>query len=120
MKRAFLPRHSIRLAGIAVLVAAAGSGMTYAAGGHDAHHAPGVAAAAASFSEGTVKKIDKGTGRITIAHGPLANLDMPPMTMAFRADDPAMLDKLEVGDKVRFVAHRADGEFSVTALEPVR
>lgn len=120
MKRAFLPKRSVRLAGIAVLAAAAGSGMAFAASGHDAHHAPGAAAAAASFSEGTVKKIDKGTGRITIEHGPLANLDMPPMTMAFRAGDPAMLDKVKVGDKVRFVAHRTDGVFSVTALEPAR
>lgn len=120
MKRAFLSKRSVRLVPIAVLAAAAGTGAAFAASGHDSRHAPGAAAAAASFSEGTVKKVDKAAGRITIEHGPLANLDMPPMTMAFRAGDPAMLDKVKAGDRVRFVAHRADGVFSVTALEPAR
>ncbi|CAL95568.1 copper-binding protein [Azoarcus olearius] len=88
-----------------------------AAEGHDAHHAAAPAAAADAYSEGTVKKVDKAAGKLTISHGPLAKLDMPPMTMVFRAADAAMLDKVKAGDKIRFVADRVDGVFTVTALE---
>lgn len=42
---------------------------------------------------------------------------MPGMTMAFRAADAAMLDKVKAGDKIRFTAERVDGVFSVTQLE---
>lgn len=85
----------------------------------DAHHtvAPAIIAADAALSEGTVKKVDKAAGKITIAHGPLANLDMPPMTMVFKAGDPAMLDKVKAGDKIRFLAERSGGTFIVKTLE---
>jgi len=73
--------------------------------------------AAGVMSEGTVKKLDAAAGKLTISHGPLANLDMPPMTMVFRASDPAMLKDLKVGDRIRFTAERIDGTFTVTALE---
>ena len=53
-------------------------------GGHDAHHP-------AALSDGEVRKVDKDAKKITIKHGPLANLDMPPMTMVFQVKDPAML-----------------------------
>jgi len=45
---------------------------------------------------------------------------MPGMTMAFRVGDAAMLDKVKAGDKIRFVAERVDGVFSVTALETAK
>ena len=38
----------------------------------------------AAMSDGEIKKIDKGASKVTIKHGPLANLDMPGMTMVFR------------------------------------
>lgn len=94
---------------------------------HDAHsHAPAavpVAATAAStakMSEGAVRKVDKAAGKITIAHGPLENLGMPAMTMAFRAGNAAMLDQVKTGDRIRFVAERVDGVFTVTQLEVAR
>ena len=86
----------------------------------EAHHgaAPGAAASTtADLSEGTVKKVDKATGKLTIAHGPLANLDMPAMTMVFKAGEPAMLDKVKPGDKIRFAAERKGGVFVVKTLE---
>lgn len=74
-------------------------------------------AAAAPMSEGTVKKVDKSAGKVTIAHGPLANLDMPSMTMVFKVKDPAMLDQVKSGDKIRFAADKVDGAFTVTQIE---
>lgn len=87
---------------------------------HDSHGSHGNAAAATTaspMSEGSVRKIDKAAGKLTIAHGPLANLGMPAMTMAFRVADATMLDKVKAGDKIRFTAERVDGAFTVTALE---
>lgn len=82
--------------------------------------APAPATAAAPMAEGTVKKVDKAAGKMTIAHGPLENLGMPPMTMVFRVKDAAMLDQVQAGDKIRFVADRIGGAFTVTALESVK
>jgi Cu(I)/Ag(I) efflux system periplasmic protein CusF len=66
--------------------------------------------------DGEVKKIDKATGRITLKHGDIKHLDMPPMTMVFRVSDPKMLDSVAVGDKVRFAADKVGGNYTVTAL----
>lgn len=63
-----------------------------------------------------VRKIDKAQGRLTLAHGEIKNLDMPAMTMVFRVADPAMLDKVAVGDKVRFQAEKVNGQFTVTQI----
>ncbi len=71
----------------------------------------------AAMSDGEVRKIDKEQGKITLKHGELPNLGMPSMTMVFKVKDPAMLDKLNVGDSVQFVADRVDGALTVTAIE---
>lgn len=84
---------------------------------HSAHHAPAVSRDAAPLTEGEVRKIDKEQAKLTLRHGPLVNLDMPAMTMVFKAADPKMLDGLKVGDKVRFSADKLGGVFTVTAIE---
>ena len=73
--------------------------------------------AATDMSEGEVRKVDSTAGKLTLRHGPLVNLEMPAMTMVFRVRDPAWLAQLKLGDKVRFVAQRVDGNLTVTALE---
>lgn len=89
---------------------------------NDAHHASASATAdaEAAMSDGEVKKVDKDAGKITIKHGPLANLEMPAMTMVFRVKDLAMLDQIKAGDKIRFVAEKANGAITVTKLEPAK
>src|SRR5437588_8311464 len=72
----------------------------------------------APMSDGEVRKVDKEAGKITIKHGPLANLDMPGMTMVFRVKDPAMLDRVKEGDKIKFVADRMNGSLTVILMEP--
>jgi Cu(I)/Ag(I) efflux system periplasmic protein CusF len=71
------------------------------------------------MSSGEIRKVDKSSSKITIKHGELKNLDMPPMTMVFQVRDPALLEKAKKGDKVRFVAEEKDGTLIVTALEAV-
>lgn len=68
------------------------------------------------YTTGTIKKIDAKAGKVTIIHGPLENLDMPAMTMVFRADE-AMLAKMSEGQDIQFVADRVKGKLTVTALK---
>jgi len=77
-------------------------------------------AGAQSMSEGEVRKVDKDAGKLTLKHGPISNLDMPPMTMVFRVKDAAMLDAVKQGDKVKFVAENVGGQIVVTRIEPAR
>lgn len=65
-----------------------------------------------------VRKIDTEQQKITLRHGEIANLDMAPMTMVFRVKEPALLQKLKPGDKVRFTADKVDGALTVMTLEP--
>jgi Cu(I)/Ag(I) efflux system periplasmic protein CusF len=65
---------------------------------------------------GEVTKLDKETGRITLRHGEIKSLDMPPMTMVFRVREPKLLDGVAVGDRIRFAAERIDGAYTVTAI----
>ena len=110
----------------AVGTAAAFTGVAQAQSGHDHHAAPDAAAtkvaqtAPAEMSEGEVRKIDKVNKKITLKHGPLKNLDMPAMTMAFQVSDPAMLSQVKVGDKVRFLAANPGGKLTLTEIQPVR
>jgi Cu(I)/Ag(I) efflux system protein CusF len=83
----------------------------------------GLAAAASAqpvLTDGLVRKVDQTTGKITLKHGEIRNLDMPPMTMVFSARDKALLKDVKAGDKVRFAADKdAAGEYILTAIEPV-
>ena len=74
-------------------------------------------AAASAMTSGEVRKVDNAAGKITIRHEELKNLDMPAMTMSFRAADPKFLDQVKQGDKVNFVAERVNGELTVTKIE---
>ncbi|MGP5739586.1 copper-binding protein [Pseudomonas aeruginosa] len=57
--------------------------------------------APSASAEGTIKAIDNERHTVTLAHGPVAALQWPPMTMAFKTE-PGQLDNLQVGDKVAF------------------
>ena len=61
--------------------------------------------------------MDRDNQKITIQHGEIKSLDMPPMTMALTVKDPALLEAAKPGDKVRFGVAREDGKFVVTAIE---
>jgi len=68
-------------------------------------------------TEGEVRKIDAAQKKITLKHGEIKNLDMPPMTMAFRVKDPSVLNQLVVGDHVRFTVEKVDGTYTVTQIQ---
>ena len=78
------------------------------------------AATPATTTDAEVTKIDKAQAKVTLRHGEIKNLDMPPMTMVFRVAEPKMLDGLAVGGKVRFAAEKRDGHYTVTQIVPAR
>jgi len=96
-----------------------------AADPHAGHHAsadtPTAAASAPAealvWTQGEVRKIDTATGKVTLRHQAIINLDMPPMTMVFSARPPQLLDGLKVGDAVRFHAENPNGAYLVTRIE---
>ena len=73
-------------------------------------------AQAQGLTEGEVRKVDKDAKKITIKHGPIQGLDMPAMTMVFRVKDPALLEKVKAGDKVKFEVQKLGGAFTVTNI----
>jgi Cu/Ag efflux protein CusF len=79
-----------------------------------------VLAAFPSFAEtyvrGVIEEVNAETGRLTINHEALIDLDMEAMTMVFRLADPAMIEGLDAGDVIEFVADRVNGRLTVMAL----
>lgn len=71
-----------------------------------------------TMTDGEVRKVDKDAKKITIKHGEIKNLEMPGMTMVFQVKDPAMLDKVKAGDKVKFTAEQLGGAIVVTDIQP--
>ncbi len=69
------------------------------------------------MTSGEIRKIDKEAKKITIRHGEIKKLEMPPMTMVFQVKDEALLDKVKNGDKVNFVAEKITGAFVVTEIQ---
>jgi Cu/Ag efflux protein CusF len=70
-----------------------------------------------AMADGEVRKIDKTQAKITLKHGEIKQLDMPPMTMVFRLEDAKLLETLAVGDKVKFAAEQRAGQYVVTRIE---
>ena len=72
------------------------------------------------LTEGVVKKLDLAAGKITIAHGEIVNLNMPPMTMSFKAKNAAMLKPWKEGDKVRFRAADSNGVLTLISIDAAK
>lgn len=100
---------------VALATAAAVMGTAYAA--EEAKQPTQVAGAnAMAMTAGQVRKVDLDQGKVTIQHEAITNLDMPPMTMVFRADKD-VLKGVNVGDKVQFHAENRDGGIVVTHIQ---
>jgi len=90
-------------------------------GGHDMDHSNKSMSDCMSdnscpMTHGVVKNINQELAKITLKHGEIVNLEMPPMTMVLNVKDLAMLDGLSVGDHVMFQAVSIDGEFVITMM----
>ena len=95
--------HSLISAPLLVVLATI-SPLTFA----DNHH---------PLADGVIKKINTATGKVTIKHGPIENLEMPPMTMVFTVEDETMLENIAKGDKVKFFAIDKDGKMVIEEIK---
>ena len=72
--------------------------------------------AQSEMADGEIRRLDMETGKVTIRHGEIKSLDMPPMTMVFVARPKSILDGLEVGDKIQFVAIEENKQYIMTKV----
>jgi Cu/Ag efflux protein CusF len=75
---------------------------------------------AADMTDGEVRKIDKETKKITLKHAEIKSLDMPAMTMVFQVRDPALLDAVKAGDKVKFSVEMIGKAMVITEISVVK
>lgn len=69
--------------------------------------------------EGAIDAVDAKAGTVSIAHGPIASLKWPGMTMEFKVANEALLKDLKPGAKVAFeFVERKPGEWVVTSITP--
>ncbi|MGF6759057.1 copper-binding protein [Paraburkholderia sp. GAS42] len=68
-------------------------------------------------ADAEVRKVDPETGVVTLKHGALDNVGVPPMTMAFKAKDAAMIKQIHEGDKVKVRVENVNGTLTIVKLE---
>jgi Cu/Ag efflux protein CusF len=126
MKRMF--KHAVGIVAVAVAAAAgpahAQAGMDHSKMGDMKMHdmkmgdMKGGGLSSLPSVDGEVRRVDKASGKVTLRHGEIRQLDMPPMTMVFEVKDKAMLDGVKPGDKVKFKVVDDHGKMIVTELKP--
>jgi Cu(I)/Ag(I) efflux system membrane fusion protein len=81
--------------------------------------APSAGAAPATHrGEGTVTAVDPAHASVTLAHGPIASLKWPAMTMDFKVKDAALLRALKPGQKIVFdLAGEPGGEYTIVRIQ---
>jgi len=79
-----------------------------------------VMAQKAEMTEAEVRKVDVAAGKLTLRHGEIKNLGMPPMTMVFQVKDPAYLTQVKAGDRVNFTADKIKGAYTVMSIEVIQ
>ena len=75
-------------------------------------------ALAQAWTQAEVKKVDTAQKKITLQHGDIQNLNMPGMTMVFNVKNAALLQGVQAGDHVQFIAAQEGERYFVTQLKP--
>jgi Cu(I)/Ag(I) efflux system membrane fusion protein len=69
--------------------------------------------------EGSVEAVDASHSTITLAHGPIASLKWPAMSMDFRVKDPALIRSLKPGQKIDFeFVDAGGGDYLILRAQP--
>jgi Cu(I)/Ag(I) efflux system membrane fusion protein len=68
--------------------------------------------------EGRVEAVDPAGASVTLAHGPIASLKWPAMTMDFNVKDKALLRALKPGQRIVFdMAGEPGGEYTIVGIQ---
>lgn len=78
---------------------------------------PASAAAVSHEGTATVKEIDLDKGIVKLAHGPIASLKWPAMTMDFKFKDSVLMQGIKVNDAVTFTFIESNGDYVVTHIK---
>lgn len=78
--------------------------------------AASVSHAFAQWASGEIRRVDPDNLRLTIKHGEIKSLDMPPMTMVFHVKDRAVLGDFKAQDKIEFQAQAEGTRYIVTEI----
>ncbi|MFG5777386.1 copper-binding protein [Comamonas sp. J-3] len=81
--------------------------------------APATSSTEAVMTAGEITRVDARSGKLTIRHEDIQNLNMPAMTMVFSLKDAtqAQAAQYKAGDKVRFHAEDNNGALVITQIE---
>lgn len=79
-------------------------------------HGASTKEAAAHRAAGVVKSVDAEKGTLTVAHGPIATLNWPAMTMSFKSPDKAALREIKPGAKLDFEFEQRGKDYVITKI----
>ena len=80
---------------------------------------PKAPAAPTHRGAGRVEAVDAASASVTLAHGPIASLKWPAMTMDFKVKDQALLRRLKPGQEIDFETVAGDpGEYLIVGARP--
>ncbi|MFW7342356.1 copper-binding protein [Pollutimonas sp. H1-120] len=85
--------------------------------GGNTNSTPSTRSTDTALADGVVRKVDRSSGMVTIEHGELKNVGMPPMTMAYKAKDATVLKQAKEGEKVKFRLENLNGTYTITSLK---
>ncbi len=77
-------------------------------------------AGAVDMATGDVVNVNRAGKQITLKHGEIRSVSMPPMTMPYQVKDVSLLNKVQTGDKVRFTAEKTGAGILVTDIQVVK
>ena len=77
------------------------------------------ATSTSASATGTIQSVDAAAGNITIAHGPVAALGWPAMTMTFKAS-PEQVASVKAGEKVDFAFESKGMQATITRIDPAK
>lgn len=68
------------------------------------------------IATGIVTKVDISIKKVTLSHEPIESLNWPAMSMGFFVKDEKLLNKLTVGETVKFEFIKADKGYVITSV----
>ena len=68
-------------------------------------------------TKGTVKSVDAKAGTVTLDHEPVKSMNWPAMTMSFKVEDKALLDKFGQGKKVEVEFEQRGKDYVITGAK---
>jgi len=68
-------------------------------------------------AKGTVKSVDPKAGTVTLDHEAVKSMNWPAMTMTFKVQDKALMDKLAQGKKVEVEFEQRGKDYVVTSAK---